>query len=99
MSTAPKLPIPDDSTFGRRIKLVRFDLGWSRARMARELDVPAATYRTWEEFDASPRLGRETLARKLRDKHGYDEEWLLHGPSFGPGGPDGSKFWLYLSAA
>lgn len=88
-NTARKLPVPDQSDFGKRLKLVRLDLGLSAAKMADELDVKGATYKTWERFNATPHIGREVIARRVHVKWGYDEEWLLHG----------GQFSSYLSAA
>lgn len=70
--------IPDDSTFGARLALVRWRMGWNMKEAARACGEPAATWRTWEVDGVMPRRTTHTV-RKIAAQSGCDYGWLLDG--------------------
>lgn len=77
---APPAMVPDDSTFGARLALIRQAKRWRNVKLAAaKCGVPTATWRSWEErtTDALPRdLER---VRQIADAAGVDYLWLLTG--------------------
>lgn len=75
--------MPDDSTFGARLALVRQRMGWGNiAKAAKECGVPVDSWRNWEVDGREPhRL--VTIAMTIATRTGCDYLWLVHGPSRG----------------
>lgn len=67
----------DDSTFAARLALVRHRMGWNVKEAAREVGVPAASWRSWEE-GANPHRKVE-IAEQIAERVGCDYGWLLVG--------------------
>lgn len=73
--------VPDDSTFGARLALLRQAMGWGNVKeAARECGIPTETWRSWESrTDASlPRKAVERVAQ-IVGVTGVDLDWLLLG--------------------
>lgn len=72
--------VPDDSTFGARLALIRQGKKWRNVKMAAQIcGVPVATWRSWEER-TTPGLPRELeRVRQIADVAGVDYMWLLTG--------------------
>lgn len=72
--------MPDDSTFGARLALVRQRMGWGNVREAAvQCGVPAESWRTWERDGVEPRRIVE-IAGLISRRTGCDYGWLLAGP-------------------
>lgn len=70
--------IPDDSTFGARLALIRQHMRWTNvAQAARECGVPADSWRNWEEGMEPRRL--VTIAMAIATRTGVDLDWLVYG--------------------
>lgn len=79
-STANEQPwIPDDSTFGARLALVRWRMGWNVKEAAAECGIAAATWRLWEVSGSLPH-NLIVRARKISDRTGCDLAWLVGMP-------------------
>lgn len=71
--------IPDDSTFGARLALVRQRLGWGNVKEAAlACGVPVESWRTWERDNVQPRAIVE-VAEKVAERTGCDLDWLIRG--------------------
>lgn len=75
--------VPDASTFGARLALVRQRMGWGNVkRAAEECGLPVQSWRTWERDGVTPnRL--VTIAMAIATRTGADYLWLVHGPARG----------------
>lgn len=69
--------IPDDSTFGARLALVRWKLQWNVKEAADACGLNDQSWRNWE----SGKLPRDivTTARTIADITGCSEKWLVVG--------------------
>lgn len=80
-ANAPTAWIPDDSTFGARLALIRQRMGWGNVKeAATACDVATESWRTWERDGVEPR-GLNRIARKIADRTGCDYGWLVDGPA------------------
>ena len=71
--------VPDDSTFGARLALIRQRMGWGNvAQAARECGVPVGSWHNWEEGMEPRRL--VTIAMAIASRTGVDVDWLVYGP-------------------
>jgi hypothetical protein len=71
--------IPDDSSFGARLALIRQRMGWGNVkRAALACGLPAESWRTWERDNVSPREILE-IAEKISEHTGCDYGWLVGG--------------------
>lgn len=79
--------VPDDSTFGARLALIRQGKKWRNIKLAAQIcGVPTATWRSWEER-TTPGLPRELeRVRQIADVAGVDYMWLLTGQAGSPSG-------------
>lgn len=69
---------PDASTFGARLALIRWQLGYNIAEAARECDIPAQSWRSWEIYDRTPR-DLIAVATQIAERVGCDRMWLMVG--------------------
>lgn len=69
--------VPDDSTFGARLALVRWRLGWNVKEAADACGLNDQSWRNWE----SGKLPRDLLAvsAKIAGTTGCSEMWLVSG--------------------
>lgn len=70
--------VPDDSTFGARLALVRQQMQWGNvAEAAKECGFPTQTWRTWEQGG----LPRDLVAvcRRISARTDCRYDWLLDG--------------------
>lgn len=75
--------IPDASTFGARLALIRQLRGWSNvAQAARECGVPVDSWRNWEVDGRMPQR-LTTIAMQIASAARVDYLWLVHGPGRG----------------
>lgn len=89
--TTPTAPwVPDTSTFGARLALVRQKMGWGNVKTAAEqCGVPVESWRNWERDGMEPRR-LVTIAMAIATRTGVDVDWLIRGPGDGtllPGNP------------
>lgn len=70
--------IPSDDTFGARLALVRWRMGWNMKEAALAVGVPAATWRLWEIENAQPRNLVE-VSERIAERVNCDFDWLLRG--------------------
>lgn len=76
---------PSQETFAGRLRLLRLALDDISAEdMARRIDVPATTYRSWESGREPRRMGQ--VVRAIHDATGVDMSWLM-GWGVSPGTP------------
>ena len=88
--TAPETPaserprIPDDSTFGARLVLVRQMMRWGNvAQAARECGLPTDSWRNWEE-GMEPKASRHiTVCMAIAARANVDLDWLVYGRAKG----------------
>lgn len=79
--------VPDISTFGARLALVRQAMGWGNvAEAAKMCGVPIASWRNWERDGREPR-GLINVAMKIAGVTGVDYRWLALGPDVQQGQP------------
>src|SRR5262245_26075047 len=72
--------IPDESTFGARLALVRQKMRWGNIVTAAEAcGLPAESWRTWERDGMTPRR-IVVVAKQIAGATGCDYLWLLLGP-------------------
>jgi transcriptional regulator with XRE-family HTH domain len=79
--------IPDLSTFGARLALLRHHKGWNLAEAARACDVPVPSWRNWEDRGREPR-GLINVCMKIAGVTGVDLNWLVMGPAQQAVSPD-----------
>src|SRR5262245_53040819 len=75
--------IPDGSTFGARLAMVRQHVGWGNVELAAtECGVPVQSWRRWERDGKLPRdiIGS---AQAIATRTGCDFLWLLTGNAYG----------------
>lgn len=71
--------VPDDSTFGARLALVRQRMQWGNVKEAAiACGLPAESWRTWERDGVTPRRVVE-VASIISARTGCDYGWLLAG--------------------
>jgi hypothetical protein len=71
--------VPDDSTFGARLALIRQRMGWGNVKeAAMACGLPVESWRNWERDGAMPRRMVE-VASVIADRTGCDLGWLLAG--------------------
>lgn len=84
MTTAPEQAaakgwMPDDSTFGARLALIRQRMGWGNVReAAAACGVPSESWRTWERDGVVPRRLVE-MSTLIARATGCDLGWLIAG--------------------
>jgi hypothetical protein len=72
--------VPDLSTFGARLALLRQHMGWTNITEAAQLcGFPAETWRTWEQHGREPR-GYMNVCMKIAGVTNVDLNWLAVGP-------------------
>jgi transcriptional regulator with XRE-family HTH domain len=72
--------IPDLSTFGARLALLRQTMGWTNVKEAAvACAIPVETWRRWENGKFEPR-GLVNAAMKISGVTGVDYRWLALGP-------------------
>lgn len=97
MSTQPTLQeswIPNTETFGARLALVRWRMGWNQKEAALACGLSQASWRGWELDGRGPRDLAE-VAAKISSRTGVDDYWILTGKTHSgvhPSGPDGGHF-------
>lgn len=64
-------------TFGRRLLLLRNELGLTQEQIARKCGIHPATWNTWEH-GSSPR-NQGDVVQKISEATGADKGWLLWG--------------------
>lgn len=71
--------VPDDSTFGARLALVRQHMGWGNVKEAADAcGLPVESWRRWERDGRAPRDIVE-IADTISERTGCDFGWLLAG--------------------
>lgn len=68
----------DDSSFGARLTLIRWRMGWNVKEAATACGVPAQSWRSWELYGRTPR-NIVSVARRIADTTHCDYHWLLLG--------------------
>lgn len=94
-TTAPAAWIPDDSTFGARLALIRQRMGWGNVKeAATACRLPTESWRTWERDGVEPR-GLQRIATQISNATGCDLIWLMGGPQLRRPGGIGTElvFW------
>lgn len=72
--------VPDLSSFGARLALVRQAMGWGNVKQAAQLcGIPVETWRTWERDGMTPRA-YINACMKIAGVTGVDLNWLAVGP-------------------
>lgn len=80
--------IPDDSTFGARLALVRQHMGWTKAQAARAIGASESSWGNWERPASADRKptrpqGYEDITAKIAAASNCNLGWLR---GTGPGG-------------
>lgn len=87
--------MPDDSTFGARLALVRQRMGWGNvSEAAKACGIPVESWRTWERDGVEPRRIVE-MSKLISLRTGCNFGWLLAGQSLAGSGDKGD----YMQAA
>lgn len=96
MSTEPATTwIPDASTFGARLALIRWRMGWNLTEAARECDITQNSWANWEA-GSMPRQYVEAVT-KIVWRTKVDKFWLMTGegsPEPETAGPTVETRWL-----
>lgn len=72
--------VPDDSTFGARLAMIRFQKGWGGAVVAGDrTNVRPETWRAWENGTNKNPRNYEEIVAKIARKSGCDAGWLYGG--------------------
>ena len=84
--------MPDDSTFGARLALVRQRMRWGNVNeAASQCGIPTESWRTWERDNVVPRRLVE-MSTLIANRTGCDLGWLIAGPQLaGLGGANDSS--------
>ncbi|MFJ6314046.1 helix-turn-helix domain-containing protein [Pseudarthrobacter oxydans] len=96
MTTQPTLQeswIPNTDTFGARLALLRWRMGWNQKEAALACGLSQASWRGWELDGRGPRDLAE-VASKIASRTGVDEYWILTGKTHSgvhPSGPGGEQ--------
>lgn len=69
--------VPAADSFGARLALVRWQLGWNQKEAALACAIPPGSWREWEE-GRKPR-GLDEIAAKISTRTGVSDYWLLTG--------------------
>jgi len=82
--------VPDTTSFGSRLALVRWRMGWNAKEAALACGLPPGSWRDWEVHGRMPRNVIQ-VAGQVAERTGVDDLWLLtgrmpQGPR--PNGPD-----------
>lgn len=73
--------MPDDSTFGARLALIRQRMQWGNVREAAlACSIPPESWRTWERDGVTPRKLVE-MSTLIAERTGCDLGWLVAGPA------------------
>ncbi|GAS94369.1 Gp34 [Mycolicibacterium canariasense] len=80
--------VPDASTFGARLALVRQRMGWNIKEAAIACALPAGSWREWELSGRRPR-DLDEVCLKIADRTGCNDYWLMTGRTSPNGGGDG----------
>lgn len=70
--------IPDDSTFGARLAMVRQRRGWNMKEAARAAGVPHMSWVGWETRGMSPRRYAQ-VTQQISEAAGVSLFWLMTG--------------------
>ena len=85
--TAEAVPsgwVPDASTFGARLALIRQRMGWGNVKEAAlACGLPVESWRNWERDGRQPR-DYMRICQVIAERSGVDMTWLAVGPQ--PGG-------------
>jgi len=77
--------IPNVSTFGARLALVRQAMGWGNVKQAAQLcGIAVETWRTWERDGVEPK-SLISACMKIAGVTGVDYRWLALGPEIQAG--------------
>lgn len=68
----------DASTFGARLALIRWQMGWNMKEAAIGCGLPAQSWRTWEIDGTTPR-DIVAIAKQISERTRCDYLWLLIG--------------------
>lgn len=72
--------VPDDSTFGMRLAMIRQRMGWTNVKeAARACAIGPESWRRWEAGTYEPR-GLVSACMKIAGASGCDYRWLALGP-------------------
>src|SRR5262245_26016695 len=81
--------VPDLSTFGARLALVRQRMGWGNVKQAAQLcGIAVETWRAWERDNIEPKA-LVSACMKIAGVTGVDYRWLALGPLEQPEGSEG----------
>lgn len=69
--------VPNTESFGARLALVRWKMGWNVAEAAQECGLLRQNWRLWEEGREPRRL--VTIAMAIAGRTGVDIDWLIRG--------------------
>lgn len=88
--------VPRPDTFGARLALVRWRMGWNLKEAALACGFPEGNWREWETNGRVPRNIAEVALQISEHTRGVDDYWLMTGRMSGafPDGP-GSVTGLY----
>lgn len=70
--------IPDAAEFGARLALIRWAMGWNMKEAALQCGFSQQSWRGWEVQGRSPR-GMTEVAKRISDRTGVEECWILTG--------------------
>ena len=74
--------IPNSTTFGARLALLRQAMGWGNIKEAASAcSQPVESWRNWERDGRQPR-NLVQIVRQISDATGADYYWLLDGSTF-----------------
>ena len=84
--------VPSTSSFGARLALIRWRMGWNMKEAALACGFSQQSWRGWELSGRDPR-GFLDVARRISERTGVDEYWILTGKEIAPhpNGPDGGN--------
>lgn len=82
--------VPNTSTFGSRLALLRQHMGWNLKEAALTCGLPQGSWREWELKGRDPR-GIQAIVEKIAERTGVDDYWLLTGKVNPTGGGGGDR--------
>lgn len=70
--------VPRTNTFGARLALIRWQMGWNMKEAALACGFSQQSWRGWELQGHDPR-GFADVAERIAERTGVDEYWILTG--------------------
>lgn len=79
--------VPTVDTFGARLALIRWKMGWNMKEAALACNVRPQSWREWELSGRRPHDFAD-VAERMSERTGIDDYWIMTGKTKSPSGGD-----------